>query len=89
MPRTTWIHSHAPEIAVPPPDMVVDLIARYQAAQKLTAKQLGERLGVNAQRVRWKKHHGGGTFTVDELRQWCKALGITSAEEVGRAILYE
>ena len=50
---------------------------------------LGERLGVNAQRVRWKKHHGGGTFTVDELRQWCKALGITSAEEVGKAILYE
>lgn len=89
MPRTTWIHSHPPKITAPPPDMVVDLIDRYQAAQELTAEQLGERMGVNAQRVRYKKYYGGGAFTVDELRRWCKALGITSAEEVGKAILYE
>lgn len=72
---------------LPPPDIFKDLIKRYQKAQKLTASDIGKRMSKSADAVRCKLHRGTDKWTVADVRAWCKALNITSAEEVGNAIL--
>lgn len=81
MPKVKWCKP------VPPPNMLRDLFDRYQKARGMTSTELGERLHVSAEAVRMKKHRG--TWTAEEIRAWCKALGITDPEEVGKAILFE
>lgn len=70
---------------VPPPNMLRDLFNRYQKARGLTSKDLGELLHTSADCVRMKKHRG--TWSAEDIRVWCKALGITDPEEVGKAVL--
>lgn len=72
---------------VPPPDMLKDLFKRYQKAQKLSSTDIGDRMNKSGESVRCKLHRGTDTWTVADVRLWCEALGITSAEEIGRAIL--
>lgn len=84
MPPIKWIK---PPKNVPPPNMVRDLFNRYQKAQGMTSADLGRQLGMSPEAVRSKKSRG--TWTTDDVRDWCHALGITSAEEVGKAILYK
>ena len=82
MPKIKYITA-----AVPPPDMLRDLYKRHQKAQGLSSADMGERLGKSAEAVRGKLHRGTDTWTVADVRLWCKTLGITSAEEIGKAIL--
>lgn len=70
---------------VQPPNLLRDLFNRYQKAQGLTSKDLGERLHMTPDSVRMKKHRG--TWSNDDIRDWCKALNITDPEEVGKAVL--
>lgn len=72
---------------VPPPDMLRDLIKRHQKAQKLSSSEIGERMNKSGDAVRVKLHRGTDNWTVADVRQWCEVVGITSAEELGRAIL--
>ena len=81
MPQVKWLGT------VPPPDMLKDLFKRYQKAQKLSSTQIGERMGKSGEAVRGKLHRGTDTWSVEDVRIWCETLGITSAEEVGKAVL--
>lgn len=88
MPRITYIKPHTPARDVPPPDMLREMLDRYQKAAGLSAQQLGERLGgKTANAVRVKKSVGTATWKVSELIQWLNALNVTSPEEIGRAVL--
>lgn len=72
---------------VPPPDMLKDLFKRHQKAHKMTSAEMGVKMGTSGNAVRQKLHRGTDTWTVADVREWCEKLGITSAEEIGRAIL--
>jgi hypothetical protein len=72
---------------IPPPDMLQALLKHYQKSRKLTSADVGKALGKSSEAVRGKLHRNTDTWTVADVRQWCEALGITSAEELGRAIL--
>lgn len=82
MPKTRFDRFARP---VPPPNMLRDLFDRYQKARKMTSAYLGQRLNVSAEAVRMRKHRG--TWTAEDIRAWCAALGITNPEEVGKAVL--
>lgn len=82
MPRIKYITPKN----VPPPNMLKDLFLRYKKAGGVTSAELGRRLGKSDSAVRVKLH--SGNWTAREISDWCNALGITSAEEVGKAILY-
>lgn len=79
MPKVKWCKP------VPPPNMLRDLFNRYQKAQGLTSKDLGDRLHMSPDSVRQKKFRG--VWSNEDIRDWCTALNITDPEEVGRAVL--
>lgn len=86
MPPIKWLSGpKKPVKPVPPPDMVANLFTRYMTARGITSAQLGAALNMSAEAVRGKKHRG--TWTVEDVRAWCKALGIDDPEEVGKAVL--
>lgn len=77
MPKVKW--------CVPPPNMARDLIDRHMKTKRVTSYALAEKVGIKPQSVRVKKMKAN--WTVEEFRAWCKALGITDPEEVGKAVL--
>jgi len=79
MPKVKWF---AP---VPPPNMCRSLIDRHMKAKKVTSAELGKLLHLQPESVRRKKSRG--TWTTEEFRDWCSALGINDPEEVGYAVL--
>lgn len=87
MPRITYIKPHTPARDVPPPDMLREMLNRYQLARGLTAEQLGMKLGgLTANCVRVKKAQGTASWRVSDLIRWCCVLDIPP-EEIGRALL--
>lgn len=78
MPRIKYI-------PVEPPNLLRDMFKRYAKAQNITSAELGAKLGKSAGAVRMKLH--GGKWDNEEVRLWCKALNITNAEEVGKAVM--
>lgn len=82
MPKTRFDRFAKP---VPPPNMLRDLFNRYQKARGMTSEDLGERLKISATAVRMRKYRG--TWSAEDIRAWCAALGITDPEEVGKAVL--
>lgn len=81
MPRIKYITPKN----VPPPNMVKEMFDRYQKAGKVSSAELGRRLGSNPSTLRSKKSLGN--WSAQEIADWCRALGITDPEEIGRAIL--
>lgn len=79
MPRVRWC------VPVPPPNLMKDLFDRHMKAKKVSSTELGKLLGMAPESVRRKKSRG--TWTVEEARAWCGALGISDPEEVGCAVL--
>lgn len=77
MPKIKW--------CVQPPNMARDLIDRHMKAKKIRSADLAPMVGIKPQSVRVKKMKAN--WTVEEFRAWCKALGITDPEEVGKAVL--
>lgn len=78
MPKIKWL---TPVKA----DHVKELITRYMQGRKLTYAEIAKDVGMTMDSAKTKKSRGGGSFTVDDLRKWGKALGIPP-EEIGQAV---
>ena len=79
MPKVKWCKP------IPPPNLLRDLFDRNIKAKKITSTELGKRLHLQPESVRRKK--SCGTWTAEEIRAWCLALGINDPMEVGCAVL--
>ena len=87
MPKIKYLSSAIPPYKPEARDELKALFNYYQKRRKLSAEDMGERLDKTAGAIRQKKARGTDTWTVEDVREWCKALGITDPAELGRAIL--
>lgn len=76
MPRISYIKDRKPKAPVVTEDALIDLINRYQKAQKIKTYELAETLGIDPDSVSRKKTRGSAAFTLGELIKWCYALRI-------------
>ena len=81
MPKVKWIGT------APPEDKLKTLFGRYKKERKLKSDELGELMNKSGDAVRAQLYRGTDCMSVADVRNWCEALGITSAEEIGKAIL--
>ena len=90
MPKIKWIGQHNEPIhTAKPPDYTLELIRRYQKANKLSNECLAPLVGCkNAQAVADKKAGGTGKWSKDALLRWCSALGIPY-DELTEAMLLD
>lgn len=80
MPKIKWI---GPKER---PNGLKEMFQRHMHERRITSDELGKRMNVSGETVRGRLHRG--IWSYRDIQDWCKALEITDAEEVGQAILY-
>lgn len=87
MPKIKWIGQHIEPIpTAKPPDYTLELIRRYQKANKLSNEYLAPLVGCkNAQAVADKKAQGTVKWNKETMLRWCIALKIPP-EEFAKAL---
>ena len=76
MPKIKYLKPPAKKYPEVSEDALIDLINRYQKAQKIKTYELAETLGIDPDSVSRKKTRGSAAFTLGELIKWCYALRI-------------
>lgn len=76
MPRTRFDRIANRPIVVPPPNYVAELMKRYMRAQKLTAADVGDKLGITGAAVSHALSRPASAWSIKELQKYCIALYI-------------
>ena len=85
MPKTRFDKIAKRPITVPPPNYVGELMRRYMRAQKLTAADVGCKLGVTGAAVSHMLNRPAAAWNLDELRKYCAVLNIPLADALKAA----
>lgn len=78
MPKISWVK--------PRVNYLVVLLSAYRQQRKMTFDQLGKKLGCSAQNVKQQMGRPAGKWKIEQILEYCDALGIPYEEALKAAI---